>query len=206
MTAMPCAPDAIVTCWNGAPNVRKSSGAKMPVGSLVTPSSSAATVATRMPHRMSPFTLNAMNAMIANTLTRVTQTAGVVKSPRATSVAGFATTILPSTRPMNVMNRPMPTPMARLRLSGIACMTASRSPVSTMSVMMMPSTKMTDMPICHGTFRPMMMLNATTALRPMPDASANGRLAKKPIARHMTPAPSVVAVASAGIQAAPAAP
>ena len=46
---------------------------------------------------------------------------------------------------------------------------------------MMPSTKMTDMPTCHGTFRPMMMLKATTAFRPMPEASANGRFANTPM-------------------------
>ena len=38
---------------------------------------------------MSPLTLSAMNAMIAIRPIRVTQTSGLVKSPSATSVAGF---------------------------------------------------------------------------------------------------------------------
>ena len=58
----------------------------------------------------------------------------------------------PSFSPMVVMKSPMPTPMARLRLSGMAFMTASRRPVSTRMRMMRPSTKITDMPTCQGTF------------------------------------------------------
>ena len=38
--------------------------------------------------------------------------------------------------------------------------------------------------------------NVTTALRPMPDASANGRFAKRPMQMHMSAAPSAVAVAA----------
>ena len=65
---------------------------------------------------------------------------------------------------------------------------------------------MTDMPTCHGTFSPMMMLNATTAFKPMPEARASGRFAKTPMQMHMMAAPRHVAVASAGIHAAPTAP
>ena len=84
----------------------------------------------------------------------------------------------PSFRPIVVMNRPMPTPIARFRSIGMAFMTASRRPVITSSRMMRPSTKITDMPTCQGTlacWKPMTE-NVTTAFRPMPDASANGRL------------------------------
>ena len=90
---------------------------------------------------MSPFTLSAMNAKIATRPIRVTQTAGLLKSPSWTSVAGLAVTMPPSTRPMKVMNKPMPTPIARFRLIGMAFMMASRSPVSTSRRMTMPSTK-----------------------------------------------------------------
>ncbi len=62
----------------------------------------------------------------------------------------------------------------------------------------MPSTKMTDMPTCQGTldcWKPISE-NVTTAFRPMPDASANGRLAIRPMHTHMRAAPSAVAVAA----------
>ena len=64
--------------------------------------------------------------------------------------------------------------------------------------MMRPSTKMTDMPTCQGTlacWKPMIE-KVTTAFRPMPDASASGRFAMRPIATHMSAAPSAVAVAA----------
>jgi len=38
------------------------------------------------------------------------------------------------TRPISVMNRPMPTPMARLRSAGMALSMASRKPTSTDAV------------------------------------------------------------------------
>ncbi len=62
----------------------------------------------------------------------------------------------------------------------------------------MPSTKMTDMPTCHGTFdcwKPISE-NVTTALSPMPEASANGRLLIRPMQMHMSAAPIAVAVAA----------
>ena len=59
-----------------------------PSGSFVTPSSSAATVATRMPQRMSPLMRSAMNARIASRPMTATHTYGCVKSPRPTSVVG----------------------------------------------------------------------------------------------------------------------
>ncbi len=147
---------------------------------------------------MSPLTFSAMNMRIANSPMTVTHTYFWLKSPRPTSVIGAGRMKPPSFRPMVAMNRPIPTPIARFRLSGIAFMTASRRPVSTSARMMRPSTKMTDMPTCHGTFacwKPMSE-NVTTAFRPMPDASANGRLAMSPMQTHMSAAPSAVAVAA----------
>ncbi len=45
----------------------------------------------------------------------------------------------PSTKPMNRMNRPMPTPIARFSESGTAFMIASRRPTRTSTRMTMPS-------------------------------------------------------------------
>ena len=55
---------------------------------------------------------------------------------KVTGVAGaFATTKPPLAKPMNRMNRPMPTPIALLSASGTAFMTASRKPTRTRIVM-----------------------------------------------------------------------
>ena len=96
------------------------------------------------------------------------------------------------------MKSPMPTPMARFRSRGMAFMIASRAPDRTRAKMIRPSTKITDIPTCQGTFacwKPMIE-KVTTAFRPMPDASASGRLEMNPMARHISAAPSAVAVAA----------
>ena len=87
--------------------------------------------------------------------------------PSSTGVGplGFRTNPA-STRPMKVMNRPMPTEMAVLSWVGTARSTAVRNPVSTRIVMMMPS--MTTRPIASAQVMPgsLAMPNATNALRP----------------------------------------
>ena len=45
-----------------------------------------------------------------------------------------------------------------------------------------PSITTQAMPTCQGSSRPMMMSKATTALRPRPEASANGKFASRPMA------------------------
>ena len=77
---------------------------------------------------------------------------GVVPSepsrPSWTGVPEPGVTMWASTRPTKVMNRPMPTEMATRSSRGTARKSASRKPVSTSRVMMMPS--MTIMPIVRG--------------------------------------------------------
>ena len=77
-------------------------------------------------------------------------------------------------KPMNAMNRPMPTLMARLRPTGTASSIASRNRVTTSTVMTSPSS--TTMVIAWGQLspRPATSSKATTALSPMPGASAKG--------------------------------
>ena len=58
-------------------------------------------------------------------------------------VPSVFTMIPPSTKPMNRMNRPMPTPIARFSDSGTALMIASRRPTRTRIVTTMPSSTMT---------------------------------------------------------------
>jgi hypothetical protein len=97
---------------------------------------------------------------------------------------------------MKAMNSPMPSPMACLSGSGMACMTASRRPVSTRTVIASPST--TTTPIASGQVSPAppTSWNATTALRPRPAAMANGYLATSPIAMLARPAARAVAVST----------
>ena len=101
------------------------------------------------------------------------------------------------------MNRPMPAPIARRRSTGIARTTASRSPSSTSSSTMAPSSTTRPIAACQlpaagATWK------AMTAFRPMPGASAIGTLAPSPIRIDARPAVSAVAAtaASAGTPAA----
>ena len=92
-----------------------------------------------------------MKAMIANNPISETHTYFCEKSPRLMSVAWFGAIKPPSLRPIVVMNKPIPTPIARFRSCGIASNTSSRKPVITRMNMITPSRKMTAMPTCHGT-------------------------------------------------------
>jgi hypothetical protein len=112
-------------------------------------------------------------------------------------------TMIPaSMKPMNRMNRPIPTPIARFSDSGTACMTASRRPTRTSSRTTRPSSTMT--PIAPAGLKPEVSTSpkATAPLMPRPAARAIGTLATRPIARVMTPAISAVAAERAGIIAA----
>ncbi len=68
----------------------------------------------------------------------------------------------------------MPTPMARFSATGIACMIASRKPVSTSTVIASPSTSTTPIAAVHGSLSAATSWKATTALIPMPEAIASG--------------------------------
>ena len=96
--------------------------------------------------------------------------------PSSTGVAAPAgvRTNPASTRPMTVMNRPMPTLIAVFSWVGTARKTACRKPVSTSSRMMMPS--MTTRPMASGHVIPGSLAtpNARNALSPSPVASASG--------------------------------
>jgi len=77
-------------------------------------------------------------------------------------------------KPMNAMKRPMPTLIARLSPIGTASISASRKRVSTSTVMTAPSRNTTVIAWCHVSPRPATRSNATTALSPIPVASAKG--------------------------------
>ena len=87
-----------------------------------------------------------VSMMIVTTRPKMVTTTGTpMKLPSVTGVPLPATTMPPSTRPMNRMKKPMPTAMAFLSSSGMALKMASRKPVSTSMVMATPSQKMRPM-------------------------------------------------------------
>ena len=77
-------------------------------------------------------------------------------------------------KPMKAMKRPIPTLIACLSPTGTASITASRKRVSTSSVMTSPSRNTTVIACGHVSPRPATSSKATTALSPMPGASASG--------------------------------
>src|SRR5262249_54082956 len=102
----------------------------------------------------------------------------------------------PLAKPMNRMNRPMPTPIDRRSANGTAFMMASRAPMTTSTVIGMPPQTMP--PSAPSGVRPKPgSVNATMALMPRPAASANGYLPMMPIAMVMIPAISAVAADTA---------
>ena len=118
-------------------------------------------------------------------------------------------TVMPASRnPTSAMNRPMPTPIESFTSCGIARMIASRSPASTSTTAIRPSMTTQAIATGHGTPSVRMMLKATYALSPSPDASANGRFVSRPIRTVKIAAASAVATATAsnGIPAAEGSP
>jgi hypothetical protein len=104
-----------------------------------------------------------------------TPTGAAVTSPSVTGTPGGPGFTMPAeTRPMNRMKSPMPALIACFSTRGIAFMIASRKPVSTSTVMAIPSRKITPMAAGHGSLSVAMSWNATTALSPMPEARASG--------------------------------
>ncbi len=113
-----------------------------------------------------------------------------------TTVPVPLTTMPASTRPMIVMNSPMPIPMANLRSPGMASITASRKPTSTSREMITPSATITPMASGQLRWSVPTRAKATNALRPRPAASANGWRPKMPMASVATPATSAVTVST----------
>ena len=115
------------------------------------------------------------NQTMSRSPKRATATGAAVSSPKVTGTPGGPGLTMPAAFiPMKSMKSPMPTPMARLSEAGMACMIASRSPVSTKPVMTTPSSTMTPMAAGHGSFKPATSWKATAALSPMPEARASG--------------------------------
>jgi hypothetical protein len=135
----------------------------------------ASTVETTIPISKAPLTRRATSAALRASPTTNTPIGHVVSSPASESgVAPVFVTTPAFTRPISAMKAPMPMPIARFRSIGMAFRIASRTPVSTSTVIRRPSTTMT--PMACGNDSPFAATSekATKALSPNPAASANG--------------------------------
>ncbi len=189
---------------SNAPIVLKSGVAVKLVGIGWTPVARATTVVTRMLISSAAGTLRAHSSIVSTRPNQKTKWATVVGNTNRTGT-GFSAEVPPvltmipaSMKPMNRMNRPIPTPIARLSESGTARITASRRPTRTRIVTRMPSRTMT--PIAPAGVSPLVRTSpkATAPLMPRPAARAIGAFAKTPMAMVTTPATSAVAAAAAG--------
>ena len=133
-------------------------------------------VVSTMPSSSAPRTRRAISQAVSTKPTRNTAIGSPCSGPSPTGsgpALGF-TTKPAVKKPMNAMKSPMPTLIARLSPSGTASSMAWRKRVSTSSVITTPSRKTIVIACGHVSPRPATSSNATTALRPMPGASAKG--------------------------------
>ncbi len=148
--------------FSPAPSVEKSGQATMRLGTTATPGSVhsvpppmrftaiATTVVRRMPRSSALRTRSASKRTVTARPATATATVGLVSGPsvRGTPAPGF--TMPPLTSPMKRMKSPIPTEIACFCESGIAFITASRSPLSTRIVIASPSSTTTPIAVGHG--------------------------------------------------------
>jgi hypothetical protein len=160
----------------------------------------AMTVLTRIPMSSAPLTRRAMSTPMMTSAMRKTTVGSVAMEPWSPSCTGGEATPLgrtkpASTRPMNAMNRPMPTVMAVFSSAGTALKISTRRPVDARSTMMRPL--MTTRPIASGHVTCPTTLTARNELMPRPAAMPKGRLEITPMRIVMTPAVSAVTALTA---------
>ena len=101
------------------------------------------------------------------------------------------------TRPMIVINKPIPTETAFFKHSGIDLIIASRTPKIERRIKIRPSTKTAVRANCHVHHIPRTTEYVKKALSPRPGARATGRVARKAITKVATAAEIAVAVNTA---------
>jgi hypothetical protein len=114
----------------------------------------ASTVAARIPISSAPRTRRVYNQMINRSPTRNTAIGHPWSSLAVPSCSGGTGSVVEVTnpasmKPMIVMKRPIPTAMACLSANGTASITARRKPVNTRARMMTPSVTTTPMASGH---------------------------------------------------------
>ena len=150
--AMASVPSGVT--WNGAANAEKSGANEKSVTGGVTPIGMPMIVAATMEISRAPLRLTAVSTTATMMEMAATMAVGLVRSPSARNVDSSAAMNPPPCSPMKAMNKPMPMPMAHLRDTGMASMTALRKPQSTSSKMRMPSRNTTAMATRQSTPRP----------------------------------------------------
>ena len=158
----------------------------------------AKTVAATIPIKIAALTFLTIKPIINSkpkAKTTIGQPTSVPPSPRVTGTGPDAVlrTNPASTKPINAINRPIPTEMAIFNWVGIALNTATRKPVSTKIKMIKPSKTTNPIASCQVICEA--IPTATKVLRPKPVASANGKLATTPIRIVKIPAMRAVTAA-----------
>src|SRR5690554_1048240 len=159
----------------------------------------AMTVPTTMPMSSAPRTLRATSTPVSRrvkTNSRVGMVATEPSTPRPTGGEPNPVDVTKPafTRPMNAMNRPMPTVMAILSWIGTASKIMRRRLVADSSTMMRPL--ITTRPIASGQVTWPTTLTARNELMPRPAANANGRREISPNRMVMTPEVRAVTAAT----------
>ena len=137
----------------------------------------AAAVATTMPIRIAPLTFLTNKPIVRKSPSpkmMIGQPTRVPPSPRVTGTgpAEVRRTKPASTRPMRAIKSPIPTEIAILSCGGTALKTAVLKPVSTSTVMIIPSITISPIASAHDIFEA--IPTATNVLSPSPVARANG--------------------------------
>ncbi len=127
----------------------------VPGAILARPRAQPAAVARRMPIRIAPLTRQACSTAISTRPMIATAAVGVVRSPRATVVAGWATMIPASFRPMKAMNSPTPAATAENSGLGIAATIIWRTPTRVSTRKATPDRKTQPRAVSHGTPMPL---------------------------------------------------
>ena len=153
----------------------------------------ATTAVPKMPIRMAPRTFLTTKMIVKirpKQKVKIGQPARAPAGPNVTNT-GPGRTKPESTKPMIVMKRPIPTPIAYFSCSGTAWNTADLNPVSTKIKISTPSR--TTRPIASAQVICGANVKATKPFRPRPAATAMGKRPKTPIRIVIKPATKAVA-------------
>jgi hypothetical protein len=122
----------------------------IPWGIWVTPKGRPTTVDMRIPHRIPPFTPRASRTPVTNSPMAATIGIGLLKFPMPKNVAGSAMENSALLKPIKAMNRPIPAPIAFLRVLGTASIIASLTLVNVSTTNTTPEIKTAPKAVSHG--------------------------------------------------------
>ena len=165
-----------------------------PPNGAVTPIGIPITVVIKIPRRIEPGTCRTYRIAVITRPMRPNKAAPEVTLPRPTNVAGLSTMISAFFIPINVMKRPIPAATAFFRLIGIDSTIASRTLKKDSKINSKPSRNTAVNAVAGEYFIPITTVYVKKAFKPMPGASATGRLASTAIIKVAIAADNAVAV------------